>query len=257
MTNKITGTYEWSVASVNSQEGCKSNCSYCYARKAATRRGITLDEWVNKTIVSRDINRERKKFNGVVMYPTRHDIFPCDTDRHISVLQNLLSAGNDVLIVSKPSLAAIRDLLLAFPDYRDNIMFRFTMTSPDDKILDIWEPGAPRYKERFASLVLAYKFGYKTSISIEPMLDVINLDDMISDIDPYVTDSIWIGKMNKVDERAVGVSEKEIERIKTEQKDDEIWDIYETHRNNPKIRWKESIKRIIGLDLAAERGEKW
>ena len=33
---------------------------------------------------------------------------------------------------------------------------------------------------------------------MEPMLDSANIDILISDLSPYVTHSIWIGKMNHI-----------------------------------------------------------
>ncbi len=63
--------------------------------------------------------------------------------------------------------------------------------------------------------------------------------------------------MNKINERVVADSdemEREIQRICAGQSDARIWAIYEQLKNNPLVFWKESIKEVVGLDLATEPG---
>jgi hypothetical protein len=66
--------------------------------------------------------------------------------------------------------------------------------------------------------------------------------------DPYVTDTIWIGKMNKIRMR-VDMSKPEnrtaVEKIERQQRDSEIRYLYQVVHDNPKIRWKDSIKEVI------------
>ena len=54
---------------------------------------------------------------------------------------------------------------------REQLLFRFTVGSAKDDVLSFWEPGAPTFAERMASLELAWAHGYQTSVSCEPMLD--------------------------------------------------------------------------------------
>ena len=48
--------------------------------------------------------------------------------------------------------------------------------------------------------------------------------------------------------------EREIARIERGQDDARVLDIYRQLRELPAIRWKESIKAVVGLDPAAEPG---
>lgn len=53
-------------------------------------------------------------------------------------------------------------------------------------------------EERIAALSLARTFGFRTSVSIEPMLEDANgAIEVVEAVRPFVTDTIWIGKMNK------------------------------------------------------------
>ena len=63
--------------------------------------------------------------------------------------------------------------------------------------------GAPKFEERMASLVYAHQHGFKTSVSVEPMLDSKNIVHLFQVLKPHVTDSIWIGKLNHIRQRVV------------------------------------------------------
>jgi len=255
----ISGTREWSVASINCVLGCPHRCRYCYARARAQKYKliIELDEWGTTyySVREAEVCKKRKKYDGTVMFPTTHDITPDTLNSCVTVLENLLEAGNDVLVVSKPHLECITEICAKFEDYKSQIMFRFTIGAMDDEILSYWEPYAPKFEERFASLALAFNNGYRTSVSAEPMLDSDNVCLMFYKLEPIVTDSIWIGKMNDVRNRVQpDTSVEEIARIEAGQTDERIKAIYEALKDEPKIRWKESFKTVLGLELAHEPG---
>ncbi len=104
---------------------------------------------------------------------------------------------------------------------------------------------------------LAFRKGFQTSVSIEPMLDLEDLRGMIDEIEPYVSHSIWVGKLNRIEERVQVDSDEvaaEVGRIRNEQVDRNIIGLYEALKDRPLIRWKESIKLVVGLPLATESG---
>ena len=172
-------------------------------------------------------------------------------------MKNLLDAGNRVLVVSKPHLECIRNICNSLGPFKSQIMFRFTIGACDDKILSFWEPNAPKYAERKQCLIYAYEAGFRTSVSAEPMLDSTNIDTLIYDLLPYVTDSIWIGRMNHLGRLEKGsgmVLRQAIDVIRHGQKNSIIKAIYERHKDNPKIKWKKEIKKIVGIPLAEKPG---
>jgi hypothetical protein len=89
------------------------------------------------------------------------------------------------------------------------------------------------------------------------MLDTENIDALIDDLLPLVTDAIWIGKMGRI-RYCVDISDKAVEKavqvIEAGQADENIKAIYARHKDNPKIKWKESIKKVIGLKLLERPG---
>ena len=255
----IRGTKEWAVAEINCSVGCPHDCRYCYARVAALDKGAiqSIGEWPRTRIIDGEVNRQRPRYPGQVMFPTAHDIVEDNLDEALEVISRLLAADNQILIVSKPSLSCIEQVCERLYRQRNQILFRFTITARDGDILRFWEPGAPAYQERLDSLRLACEKGFETSVSIEPILDLEDLKAMIGEIESFVTHSIWVGKMNRIGERVRIDSDEaaiEIERIIAEQRDQRIIDLYESLRDNPLIRWKESIKLIVGLPLASESG---
>src|ERR1039457_4031334 len=86
--------------------------------------------------------------------------------------------------------------------YHEAILFRFSIGAMDDSILGYWEPGAPTFSERLSCLQYAHAQGYATSVSCEPLLDAPGAIALFDALEPYVTNSIWIGKMNEMLRRA-------------------------------------------------------
>ncbi|MGI9538324.1 MAG: hypothetical protein ACR2PB_14735 [Desulfocapsaceae bacterium] len=255
----IRGTKEWAVAEINCSVGCPHDCRYCYARVAALDKGLidSAADWSVSRIIDGEVNCLRDRYPGQVMFPTAHDIVEENLDAALEVITRLLAADNQVLIVSKPLLSCIEQICERLYRRRDQILFRFTITARDGDILRFWEPAAPTYQERLDSLRLAREKGFETSVSVEPILDVEDLEKMIAEIEPLVSHSIWVGKMNRIEERVCIDSSEvraEVERIRSEQNNRRITDLFESLRNNPLIRWKESIKQVVGLPLATEIG---
>jgi len=257
MSKRISGTKEWAVVNVNCVEGCGSDCKYCYSRyNAIDRFGLVkYGEWTKEVVQENSVNKTRKLEKGVVMFPSAHDIRPSILEPCLKTIKNILKPGNKILIVSKPHLDCITRLCDELTFYKNKILFRFTIGSMNNEILKYWEPNVPLFEERFDSLKLAFTEGYNTSISCEPMLDSNNVVNLFYKLVPFVTNTIWIGKMNGIDNRVKINTEEErlaVNKIEEEQQDKNIFKIYNALKHEEKIRWKDSIKEVIGL----EDGEK-
>ena len=247
-----TGTREWAEHSYNIEKGCKHNCVYCYAKADALNKYHTINnenEWTTTSVNPKKVNKKWNKMDGIIMFPTVHDITEENINECVTVLDNMLKAGNDVLIVSKPCINTINVLTEKLKDYKEHILFRFTIGNTDNKMLELFEPGAPSFEQRLEALKIAFNNGFKTSVSIEPLLGGIKeLTTLYEFINLYVTDSIWVGKMNKIDERVIINSDKleiAIKYIKECQTDDKITKIYITFKDMPHILWKDSIKEVV------------
>ncbi|MFX0173819.1 MAG: hypothetical protein ACFE9L_18200 [Candidatus Hodarchaeota archaeon] len=126
-------------------------------------------------------------------------------------------------------------------EFKERVLWRFTIGTLDDEIREKWEPGAPTIKSRLQSLEELYANYWKTSVSIEPFLGK-DLLDLIDRIDSYITDTIWIGPMNKI-------------HVPKELWTQELTDLYSPKNlyslkqeidnlNNPKIRYKDHFLSI-------------
>ena len=257
MPGPISGTKEWSVQSVNILRGCSHNCRYCYARQMACRfKQIgSPDQWRRPVLKEHEVRKRRRRVEGTIMFPSTHDITPEFLGPCLEVIGKILEAGNRLLIVSKPHLECIEAVCRQFGPYREDVLFRFTIGATDDRILGYWEPEAPTFSQRLASLRHAQQCGFQTSVSVEPMLDSQHIVELFESVEPYVTHTVWIGKLNGIESRVIaGTDPEEIQRIKAGQTDERIRAIHGRLKDKPKIRWKESCKRVIGLPLAESAG---
>jgi DNA repair photolyase len=254
----VVGFREWAKYSVNCCSGCANDCRYCYAKGMAVRFGqLKADEWPLERVRQKDVDKKQKLYDGRVMFPSSHDITPGNFDVCMVVIEKLLSAGNELLIVSKPRLTCIQPICERFGAFKDKIIFRFTIGACDDEILSFWEPNAPAYEERKDSLKYAFEAGFDTSVSVEPMLCAEGVVELVKDLETFVTNSIWIGKMNHLKQNIPIVDDQISEAIRViedGQRDENIFKIYSELKNIPLVRWKESIKRVVGIEPPSEAG---
>lgn len=246
-----TGTREWSEFSSNLGIGCQHECRYCFARAQALRfkKIETRDDWRFESINQQAVDRRWGKKNGVIMFPTQHDITPFYLEAAVIVLKKMLAAGNQVLIVSKPHAVCIDRLCYELRHHKEQILFRFSITSMDVSLTNFWEPGAPSPYERLGCLKTAYKLGFQTSVSMEPMLSGVgDAEVTFQNVVPWVTDKVWMGKMNKVRQRLDMNNPEErqaAEGIERLQADGQIWQLFRALDGHPKVAWKDSIKQVI------------
>jgi DNA repair photolyase len=249
---------EWAVHYQNYITGCQHNCKYCYSKADAVRyKRITADEWVNEKVRTKDVEKTyKKKYESRVMIPSSHDITPEHLNEAIIVLGKYLNAGNDVLIVTKPHIECIEAICKAFDMYKKQILFRFTIGSTDNSVLRFYEQNAPSFDERMSCLKHAYELGFETSVSCEPMLDY-EPEKLVEDVLPYITNSVWLGKANMLIKRMTtnGITDEESiaranQLVEWQNTTKNIENIYEKYGNNPLVKWKESLKKALGLQLA-------
>ena len=241
----ILGTKEWRPHNENCEEGCENDCLYCYAALMAARyHRRKREDWHIMKPNARS-KRPVRFLEGGVMFPTTHDLHAHHINWWSPFLTDLLAAGNEVLIVTKPDFAAVRFICDNFHSKINQIEFRFTIGTDEDRTRRYWEPNAPGIGERIHAMRYAFERGYKTSASLEPLL----MEDprrLIWQISPWISEggTIWIGRMNhyklnpKIPEEA---------RQITIQSRENLQGIYDSLKDYPQIRWKDSVRDLLGV----------
>lgn len=264
----VSGTREWAAHSENVMSGCSHNCAYCYAHAMAVRFGRLHEggwsvEVPNPAALARRVSRK----TGTVMYPTTHDLTPGNSDVTVPHLLRLLRAGNSVLVVSKPHAAVIDRITTECAEHRAQVLFRFSMGTAREKTLAFFEPGAPTFSERLDCILLARERGWRVSVSMEPLLEpdedrVVELVELLAEAG---AEEVWIGKLNRArmimprNGRWSEADRRAVEVIHTSQADARVLSLYRRLAGNPVVRWKESIKAVVGLSAPtdAAEGEEW
>lgn len=254
------GTGEWTKHNVNIQHGCGNACMYCYASAMAIRFGRkTAADWGEAEIDPAKVAMRRGRKSGRIMFPTSHDLDEGNIDACATVLDKMLQAGNDVLVVSKPRLSCVERLCAELAAHKAQVIFRFTIGSADDAVLKAWEPGAPSFAERIDCLRHAFEAGFETSVSCEPMLDA-HIETVIEKARPYVTDSIWLGRANRLrqtvavnrpgDATARAMADALIATVS----DEHVRGLYARYRDDTVIKWKDSLKKVLGIERPTAKG---
>lgn len=232
----------------NFMNGCSNDCVHCPSKEMAIRfKRKTSDTWKEEVPLSLE-NRSFKKEDGVITIPYSHDITPTNIGTAIQVMEKLLTSGNNLLVLTKPHFTCVKHIADTFESCKDRVAFRFIIGSADSQALKLWEPGAPDFQERLESLEYAFRKGYATSISCDPLLDD-NFSSLYEKVSPFVTESIWVGKMKMASKRTkantAGTFPKEnVAKLLETQTDEKILDLFRRYRGNPRVLWRESIQKV-------------
>jgi DNA repair photolyase len=182
---------------INPYVGCSHSCRYCYA--AFMRRftghkekwGEFLDIKVNAPdLLAREI---KKKPIGRVWVSGVCDPYqPAEKRYRLTVrcLEILLEHQWPVTIQTKSSLV-LRDIEI-LEKFKD-IEVGFSITTADEKIRKIFEPGASPIKERVHALDVLHSRGIQTFAMIAPILP--GSDGLIEEL-PGKVDNILIDRLN-------------------------------------------------------------
>jgi len=186
--------------------GCEVGCHYCWARANALRWGLikTPKEWFTPRTNLQKVNKGWRKRDGVIMFPGTHNICDRNLDHAIKILTQMAQAGNYILITTKPWYNIVSELVTALRPYKAQILFRFSIGSHRNEVLQSWEPHGPSFFERHHALIDTSLSGFSTSVSAEPLLGGVETALALLQLTrPYITNDLWFGFMRKIDSRVV------------------------------------------------------
>jgi DNA repair photolyase len=160
---------------VNPYTGCQHACSYCYARfmKRFTGHKEPWGEFVDVKVNAPDLLRKeitRKKKSGRVWVSGVCDPYqPLESKYKLSrQCLEILKQHNWPVTVQTRSPLVLRDIDV-LKDMND-LEVGLSITTADDKIRKLFEPGAPPIKARIKALAALHKEGVRTFAMVAPML---------------------------------------------------------------------------------------
>lgn len=163
--------YEYTL---NAYVGCRHNCLYCYARfmKRFTGHREPWGEFVDVKINAPEVlaREAKKKKKGRVWISGVCDAYqPLEKTYEVTrkCLAILIENGWPVTIQTKSPLV-LRDIDILKRSKDAEV--GFTITTADDRVRKIFEPGAPEAAKRIEALAVLHAEGIKTYVMVAPML---------------------------------------------------------------------------------------
>jgi DNA repair photolyase len=177
--NRVSGMpFRWSL---NPYRGCLHGCHYCYARATHPYLGLNADEdFATKIVVKTNMAevlrqelRRRSWTRERVAIGTATDAYqPCEGRYSLTrrCLQALRDADTPVSIVTKSTLV-LRDLdLLSDLAHGPGATVYFTITTLEDGLWRLIEPGTPPPLKRLRILRQLSEAGIPTGVFLAPIL---------------------------------------------------------------------------------------
>ena len=184
---------------INPFTGCQISCRYCYARLFIKRYSGHNEAWgdfVDVKINAPEVLKKQldKAKRGTVWISSVCDPYqPLEAKYELTrrCLKELVEKQFSVNIQTKSKLV-LRDLDL-FQDLEE-IEVGFTITTDDERIAKLFEPGASSVKERLKALENIHSSGIKTFAFVGPLLPG-NPERLIEELEGKV-DKTLIDRMN-------------------------------------------------------------
>lgn len=186
---------------LNPYTGCQINCAYCYARLFMRRYSGHSEAWgefVDVKVNAAEILRKQldKAKRGTVWISSVCDPYqPLEAKYQLtrSCLKELAKKDFPVNIQTKSTLV-LRDVDL-FQKFKA-IEVGFTITTNDEQVASLFEPGATSVEERLRALETIHSSGVNTFAFVGPLLPG-NPERLIESLEGKV-DTVLIDRMNYV-----------------------------------------------------------
>jgi len=205
--------------SVNPYSGCSFNCIYCYIRgsKYGENLARTLSVKVNAPeLLEKQLKRRAKKGEyGIILLSSSTEAYlPIEEKLKLTrrLLEIILKYKFPVHVLTKSKLI-LRDLdllkeidkIAILPDdlkpkLKRGVIISFSISTLDDKLAKILEPGAPTPKERLETMKKCKEEGFLAGVDYIPVLPFLSdaeeqLDGMIKTAKEYEADFVLVGAL--------------------------------------------------------------
>jgi DNA repair photolyase len=167
------------VPTINLAAGCIHNCAYCYIRGYSQYPGDDVVAVYRDTAdqVERELRRKRKRPTSVYFSPSSDAFMPVEAvlEQAYRTMQVLLRYGVGVEFATKGAIPCrFFDL---FGAHRGLIAGQIGLTSVDDKLNAVLEPGAPAAKQRLDDIGRLSAAGAHVSLRVDPLIHGVTDDD--------------------------------------------------------------------------------
>ncbi|MDO8282877.1 MAG: radical SAM protein [Thermodesulfovibrionia bacterium] len=182
---------------INPYVGCAHNCVYCYAKfmKRFTGHTEPWGDFVDVKINAPELlaNEIKKKKIGRVWISGVCDAYQPLERKYMITKQclSILAENNWPFTIQTKSPLVLRDIEIL--KRAGDAEVGFTITTADDKIRKIFEPGAPPVNKRIEALAELHSAGIKTFAMIAPVLP--GAEGLVSELKGKV-DHVLIDRLN-------------------------------------------------------------
>ena len=205
--------------SINPYEGCSFNCIYCYIRgsKYGENMQKTLSVKINAPeILEKQLKRRaNKREYGIILISSSTEAYlPVEKELKLTrrLLEIILKYRFPVHVITKSSLI-LRDLDILkeidkeaiLPEdlrrkLKRGVIISFSISTLDEKLARIFEPGAPKPKERLETIKKCKEKGFFVGVDFIPVLPYLSdseekLDMMIKTAKDYGADFVLVGAL--------------------------------------------------------------
>jgi DNA repair photolyase len=205
--------------SVNPYEGCAFNCIYCYIRGSKYGENMvkTLSAKVNSSeLLEKQLSRRaRKEEYGVIALSSSTEPYMLIEEKlklTRKLLEIILRYKFPIHVLTKSKLV-LRDLDLLQeidknailpadlkPKLKRGAMITFSISTLDERVAKIIEPGAPSPAERLETMKKCKENGFLTGVCYAPTLPFISdtgeeLDRMIKTAKDYGANYVFVGTL--------------------------------------------------------------
>ena len=235
---------------INPYYGCSHKCQYCYAvfMKKFTGHTEPWGDFVDVKVNAPEVlgtQLQRLKRRCRISFGTVCDPYqPLELKYQITrQCLEILTAYHHSLSILTKSTIVIRDIDILSRLYR--VRVSFTVTTMDDKVRKIFEPGAPSTEQRFKALRTLSVKGIRTSVFVAPILPFLsdsekNLDGIFRTAKQAGAEYVMFDTLNpypKVWNNVRRLIRKYFPHAM------ESYDQYYAHRRMYKVRLRERISR--------------
>ena len=203
--------------SVNPYSGCSFNCIYCYIRgsKYGENMAKTFSIKINAPeLLEKQLSRRAKKgeYGIIALSSSTEPYMPIEEKLKLTrkLLEIILKYKFPVEVATKSKLV-LRDLDLLKeidknailpadlkPKLKHGAIISFSISTLDEKLAKILEPGAPKPRERLETMKKCKEEGFFTGVCFIPVLPFLSdseeqLNETIKTVKEYGADFILVG----------------------------------------------------------------